>query len=471
MIKVYVDWGVISQIKHGQHSELLQFLQRKQQLYVVYSTSHISDILVSHNGEEEQNKRIKSDLDFISSLTDNWCAHLAEKQIKIGQLDPHELFDDRVEQNEEYGNEGPLSYALRLFEPNSAEHIALLNYLDAPLPDNMTSVYTDPASAAGMETHYPGLSEKPTMGNLMEISWGKNKEMEETDIYKSMRETLQKGLGVNKDKLFANEQPFEEIDKLYSNIKELTGFDIYSILRNDNSPSWFQDISLSYLLLDMHGYQQDKVKVNEKNKETMRNTIDDGFHEAFASTCDFYLTNDARSMNKAKKVYEKLDLNTKIYSPDEFVAYGNNSLVFDDPRVHLQLWLKLLNSPDYTEDEVDDAIWRTYVLEFYLFDYFNIISVVFAPENTVPLILLRKRKPTNYRITTELEVKAIIRKLNVAFETDVNTAVDPAQLTSLENLKCEWFYQSVTFRLQLLNGYLQLYMDLPEKNARSASRT
>jgi hypothetical protein len=109
MIKVYVDWNVMSQLKQGQHSELLNMLERRQQLYVIYSTSHISDILVSYNDDEGQQARIKDDLDFISSLTDNWCAHSAEKQVSIGQVDPHDLFEERLTQQIGYGEEGPLA--------------------------------------------------------------------------------------------------------------------------------------------------------------------------------------------------------------------------------------------------------------------------------------------------------------------------------------------------------------------------
>ncbi|MCW3116891.1 MAG: hypothetical protein JWM28_973 [Chitinophagaceae bacterium] len=463
MIKVYVDWGVMSQIKQGYHPELLKLLKRKNQLYVIYSTSHISDILVSDTGEDDQNTRINNDLAFISELTDNWCVHNSEKDIVIQQRDPHELFADRANERDEYGDEGPLAYALKLLEPGSAAHNALQSYLSSPLPDTIASGYVDPHSAAGMEQHYPGLAENPTMGNLMKTSWIQNKKLEQSDAYKGLREMVQKGMGINKDKMFAKVQPFAEIDRQYASIKELTGFDIYNILRNDNSPSWFQDISHNYLLLDMHGYQQDKVRFDAKNKDTMRNTMDDGFHAAFASTCEFYVTNDTRSANKAREVYQKLNVNTKIYSPAEFVDYGNNSLVFDDPRKHLNLWYQILKSPKYIESIIEDATWRTYFTEFYFFDYFNKIFVVYAPENTVPLILLSKEKPTNYRFTTKKDIAAIIDKLNIAFEAKGENFIDTSQLS--EETKCNWTYQGNTFRLQLLNGYLQLYMDPSEKTS------
>jgi hypothetical protein len=92
MIKIYIDWNVMSQMKSGHHVELIEILKRKDQLAAVYSTSHISDILVSHTGESEQNERIENDLTFIHELTDGHCAHLSEKEVKISPLDPRELF-------------------------------------------------------------------------------------------------------------------------------------------------------------------------------------------------------------------------------------------------------------------------------------------------------------------------------------------------------------------------------------------
>jgi hypothetical protein len=462
MIKVYVDWGVMSQLKQGLHPELRELLVRKNQLQVIYSTSHISDILVSDTGGEIQNERITEDLQFISVLTDNLCAHLAEKEVGIGYRDPQELFNDRAMERDDFGEDGPLSYALKLMEPGSAAYEAMQTYLNSPLPESISSGYAEPSSAEGMEMHYPGLAKNPTLGNLMKVSWQQNKKLSETDAYKEFRTTVQNGLKINKDKMFSKEEPFKELDKIYANIQELAGFDMNNVLRNDNSPSWFQDISLSYLLLDLHGYQQDNIKVDARNRDTMRNTIDDGFHAAFASMCEFYISNDVRSSNKAKQVYQKLKVNTKIFTPEEFVTYGNQTLVFEDPRTHLSLWFKLLNSPDYNESIIEDATWRTYLLEFYIFDYFNKLFVVFAPESKVPLILLSKNKPTNCHVTTQQEVFTIINKLNKAFEATGSALINPKELTNLDNLKCEWIYQGVNFRLQLLNGYLQLYMDLPE---------
>jgi len=194
----------------------------------------------------------------------------------------------------------------------------------------------------------------------------------------------------------------------------------------------------------------------------MRNTVDDGFHAAFASTCDFYLTSDSRSANKAKAVYEKLNLNTRIWSPGEFVAYAHNSLAYYAPADHLRLWLGLLSTEDYNEVVAEDGIWRTILTEFFFFDYFNKTVLFYENGKEVPVIYLTKIKPSNYRVITPLDVTAVINKLNVAFQTNEQTRVNSEDFNLSGTFSHTWKFQDYDFRLHYLNGFLQLYLDLPQ---------
>lgn len=464
MIKIYIDWNVMSHMKAGHYSELLELLKRKNQIVVIFSTSHISDILVSYNGEAQQNKRIEDDLTFIHELTDDHCAHLSKKDVKISCLDPHQLFAERVYDKEGSSDDGPLADALNMFEPGSAEYEGIKAYMQSPLPEPISTMLLDPTMNDRFDELYPGLWENPTLGNLVRIGWLKNKALTDTDAYGNLRVSLQQGLGLNKDKMFAVPAPFQEVDKLHADLEQLTGTNINDIVRNDTSPDWFQDITHNYLMLDMHGYQQDKIKVDDRNKDTMRNTIDDGLHAGFAATCDFYITNDSRSLNKTKQVYQKLALNTRVFTAAEFVDYVKQSLMNYGPAAHLDVWLNLINQPGYVEEMVDGVVWRTYFLESYLFDYFNKVSVLFAPEEPVPVILLRKEKTTNFRFTTDFEIRSIINKLDIAFEAIEPTIIDLSHIALTEGFNCIWAYRDLTFRLQLLNGYLQLYMDIAPSN-------
>jgi hypothetical protein len=76
----------------------------------------------------------------------------------------------------------------------------------------------------------------------------------------------------------------------------------------------------------MHGYQEDKVNTQKGRKETAINTIDDALHAAFAATCNFYVTNDRKAYKKTKMIYKKMQKDTMVLKPDEFVSYYNEFL-------------------------------------------------------------------------------------------------------------------------------------------------
>lgn len=97
MIKIYVDWNVMSQMKNDNYKDLYEVLANEK-YFIPYSTSHISDIFSSYKETEEQNNYINSDLDFISTFTRNKCLFNDGKNILMDFSSPHELFQQRVEQ-------------------------------------------------------------------------------------------------------------------------------------------------------------------------------------------------------------------------------------------------------------------------------------------------------------------------------------------------------------------------------------
>jgi hypothetical protein len=66
MINVYIDWNVMSGMKNNHFPELLNILTNKDKFLLLYSTSHIGDINASISDEEQQQKRIREDLDLNS---------------------------------------------------------------------------------------------------------------------------------------------------------------------------------------------------------------------------------------------------------------------------------------------------------------------------------------------------------------------------------------------------------------------
>ena len=459
MIKLYLDWGVMSQMKQGIHADLAAILLKKEQFFIVYSTSHISDILVSHTGTEEQDQLIKKDLSYLSTLTDNYCAHIENNQISINQLDPNALFEERVWQKKAYGGEGLFDFVLKECKQDLEIYQALKAFLNSPIPYEISQALNDPLIADKMKIQYPGLEENPTMENLINIGWKKVRALNETEAYSELRKTLQQGLGINRDQIFATSDPYTFINQVYQKLAKKAGISIdLPLPKNLNCPEWFNTITENYLKLDMHGYQEDKVKVADgSRKETMRNTVDDGFHAAFSSMCDFYIVDDKKSRAKTKEVFKQLELNTKVLSAQEFVLKYIAYLKYDNISVHRQLWFEILQSKDFTVSQEDGGTLLSYYMDYFIFDYFNRCLVYTRPDYLVPVIFLSKDKPTNNKFIYRNELTELITKLSLAFETNISTPehVSPEKLSADNWLDYKWNWGGCPFRLVQREGYLQ----------------
>lgn len=464
MIKIYLDWGVISSIKQSNNADLVRILFQKKQFFIIYSTSHISDILVSNNGTEQQNTLIEEDLSYITLLTDNFCAHTQDDKVVISQLDPKILFEERLWQAEAFSGNGLFDFLLKEFEPDSDQYKALKNYLDSPIPYEITQAFNNPLIADQMRFRYPGLEENPTLENLINIGWKQVRALNETEAYGELRKTLQQGLGINRDKIFADEDPFTFIDKIYGKLEERIGFSLkQSSEVNSNSPKWFQNITENYIKLDMHGYQEDKIKaVGDSRKQTMRNTIDDGFHAAFSSMCDFYIVDDKKSKVKSKEVFKKLNLNTKVLSSGEFIEHYNAYLKYDNVKVHRQLWFEILKCKDYIITQEAGGTLLSYYFNYFVFDYFNKCHILVKEEFSAPVIFLSKDKPTNNNFIYRNELVELITKLNFAFETNISSSdhISPEDISNDNWKDYNWNWGGYGFRLVQREGYLQLYLDI-----------
>jgi hypothetical protein len=325
MISIYLDWSVISQMKQDSHKELLDIISDNEIFSIVYSTSHISDILVSNTGTEEQTKIISEDLSYLSNLTKNICAFIENKKVVIGEKDPNVLFSDRVWEDQQFNTDSLTDVMLKGAENNAEAYDLITKLLSSPIPSEIKEAVDNPLLDVEMKKMYPGLKENPTLENLINIGWKNYRSLMETDAYKDARSNLQGHLKLKPNSLIGK-KPFQEIEKLYTNLyKQIEGIVKPEAIKYDDSPDWFQEITNNYLKLDLHGFHQDKIKVDLRNKDTMRNTLDDGFHSAFASTCNVFITNDNRAYMKSKEVYNEMGVDTKILYPNEFVTLYNES--------------------------------------------------------------------------------------------------------------------------------------------------
>ncbi len=156
-------------------------------------------------------------------------------------------------------------------------------------------------------------------------------------------------LNINQGKLTnPNNNPFDILNESY----EKLGIED-SPLKKDyfekgkNAPIWFDDITSAYINLDMHGFHSDEIKVTGKKKKTFKNTTQDSFHTAFATTCDFYITNDKKNYQKAKAIYKEKNIFTHVLKPDEFIDFYKENLEKVDFITSLDKFIEVTKSGQF----------------------------------------------------------------------------------------------------------------------------
>lgn len=467
MIKIYFDWNVLSQMKNGKHSELKEIIQDNEKLLIPFSTSHINDLSSNFNNSPEQIEYINSDLEFISSVTNEYCLFNNGKGIVLDFYPPKELFEQNISDKDTF-NDLSIDGLMKNFEDDELSKSLVKPIFDLlkslPIEESFKQAFENPESSKIMDKMFPGLKENPTMDGFFKSFSKMNFNLNELEGYKDLRQTVQSGTGINRDKIFDTENPFDLIQKSYDKL----GVSLDQLKQESKySPQWFDDITNEYLKLDMHGYQEDKVNIKKGRKETFKNTTDDGFHASFASTCNIYVINDNKSYKKTKKVYEKLNINTRVFKPDEFIDFYKNFLDYDNPIIDLRIIQDILNSENFYESKTEDGIYKTYYFPFFLFGFFNKI-ICFYPtdESEESSTFLSQDKPTNWFIIPK-EVEILVKRLLIYFGTDLNNEgeLKPDEYNNEKWEGRKWKFENLTLRLQSINGFVQLYWDYEKEKA------
>lgn len=463
MIRIYIDWNVMSQMKNGHNSEFFLIISDNEKFLKPYSSSHLGDI--SASSQELSNiENIDSDLDFISRLTQNYCLFHVEGKTVFRNIPPRDLYiqDSNLSQLLDVLRIEPLSENLdeesRNFQELLNKQITL--FKNTPIDEVFQKSFENPETAHLMRSFLPELEGNYTQVGLLTAIFGMIERMNKNTAYKDLRENLQSGADLKRDQIFHSTSPYELIDKAYKK---------KGILAKPKRPAhdfaspWFTEISNEYIALDMHGYQEDKISVKRGRKQTFRNTMEDAFHTAFASSCDFYITQDQRNCKKANAVYEKLHINTIAMSADNFLILYKKCLQFKtvdflNQLLHLLKNLVPSNTSDLKSSRYDSA--------FFFFDYFNVLRIITDKSTKSPFLLLTRHLPTNSVPIFGKEAHVLVSTLQLLLGNDVDNLgkfSDP-ELEQIGNY-CwpgrQWEYADVNIKLRAMEGHLQLYLYPP----------
>lgn len=462
MIKTYVDWNVMSGMKKGHFAELTKILEDRVKFLLVYSTSHVGDILASYSDDDKQKAMVDEDLNYITHLTNNLCLANDSKMVNIHEYDPKELLQDRLDEAHIF-EDFSIDNLLKPVEGDERltaiieSYKAILKSLN--LDVMLKQAFDQPESAEVLDKLFPGFRDEPTMNGLFKSFGRMYNNMNNTEDYKHLREMVQK-VGVNSSHFSPGKQPFELIESAYG--EKGMNIDQY-FEKGKNAPEWFDEITNEYLKLDLHGYKADKIKVTEKEKNTFRNMSEDAFHSAFASRCEFYITSDDKNYHKTKAVYEKLGIFTKVLKPQEFIAYYNAFLNFHTFGEHYSNLISTMQTSEDFHQLINDdgSVFGSvcYPLN-YFFNFFNKITLPYSPDD--PYFLISKESPSRMYIITGQEIEAMVKMFVdwLGADLDGKTHFERSELVDDSWEGRRWRMDFGELRLRRLNGWFQLYFYL-----------
>lgn len=319
MKRVYLDWGVVSNLKKPEYANIRDFLiSHKSFLFFVYSSAHFEDAMRS-----EGDDRLLQDIQTLESLVDNHllCYNQKEKTAHPYLATPSDYYHSHKGQN----LDSVTSFSELVSSVNKDVPLVgglLKAILDIPFP-----VSEEARSQKLFGMMLPDLPEIPSFGDVMDSGMVfVNKMLGNKDFYKSYRSYIREsGFCLNPDS--GKWKSNEVVTNISAWMKEL-GFDksfedfVLMGLGNKDKVDGYQYFMAAYSILDLIGYKSDKLP---KSTNAMNSVNTDAQHAYFAAFCDYFITQDSRLASKAQALYHGFNISTKVISPKEAIAELNEN--------------------------------------------------------------------------------------------------------------------------------------------------
>lgn len=400
MIRIYFDWDIISKFKTSDFLEIRNFIEKhKKHFLFPYSPTHFKDLMKSYNLE---NVHFKTDLDNLEYLSEKHLIRWGTEGIEPLFATPKEYFEGEKDNDDIYS----LMDIEKIFSELDEHNLgigkigSLMKTLYQLQP---TGIQLNNENSEMIKKMFPNISENSTMWDLMkDIPPFSKKLSQNRDYYKDFRKSIgDKGfkLETNSGNWSENEV-FEKIDNfLLKQNTNLTFIEyVKTIFKHKNEPgNRFGFYTTAYLLLDMIGYKSDKLP---KPTDNMQNIQNDAEHSFYAAHCDYFVVIDKKLRIKSRVLYKKLNINTIVISPKEFI--DNLSKVIhsiDEKTNFIQETFRFCKSenivenyPLTEENEVETFVFK---LPLFYFNFFNYVVYQNFPKQNC-IILIFKRFFKNY---------------------------------------------------------------------------
>ena len=384
MLKIYLDWNIITHLKDDKNKELFTFLLTNKDKFIFpYSKAHIKDLLVSKSGN---NKYYEQDLQLLTDICEH---HLLEHEQNINNPYPYKCYPkDYLDLkgaeleilSSGFSKESFYKYLMNndlnpeslmlIFEKEKIEPFAIpfINKAIGNLAD-LFSVMFEYGPSLFNDKKTPKQIQNYIQTTTDDSQYKKIQGSNSTNIFKELDTVVFSQ--TNKTFVELVENPIAERSK--SNLELFTSL---------------------YLTLNLSGFFADKNR-------NLQNIYTDSEHAYYASSCDIFVSDDSRLREKTSAIYSQYNIPTKIISSDKLIAIMSEGLSHNYDIKHMFTHdLPLYGKPIRTEGE--NNVYKQLPYRFWgLFNY--CINLRIPETNNRTGIFRIVIPPRSYVFYTELE--------------------------------------------------------------------
>jgi hypothetical protein len=459
MIRVYLDWNVISNLKRPENIDLFKFiLQNKRKLLFPYTQAHFTDLMKSHHPE---NKYYPIDLEMLEFLAENHHLRWGKDRIEPLLGTPTKYFAE-TKDNESIAELLNIEKLFNEFDDTDNE-FGIKGYsglMKSLLKLQPTGIDITDENKDILSKMFPNLKNGSTIWDMMkDLGPMLEQLLHDGNYYKDLRNTISESgfkLEPNSGQWSYNDV-INNIDEfLKSNGLDMTYLEFIesTFKHRKKSANQYEYYTTAYLMLDMIGYKVDKLP---KPTDNMQNIQADGDHSFYAAYCDYFAASDKKLRIKSQVLYNEFDVPTKIIEPHNLIS--ELSEVIDN----IENKDNLINEAigfcrkeyfvkDYTKDD-DEIEVLAFKLPKYYFNFFNYVIYRHYPKQKV-IVLSFKRVFKNFSdFVYYTESESILDNLCYFFGN--------SHMTNYKEQKRKFVYEGeeLNFDWSIENGFIRIDKD------------
>lgn len=464
MIRLYLDWNVINQLKScNTHIDgLRDFINSNgKRLCIPYSDAHLKDLC---SGLEKSQQYISGELKHLAEVSRNNYMRYDPSSYMVEPflVHPSEAFEDF---KESYAFSMSIDDVLDNLDSESDMKIGEMIRCGLKILPNPHFMKEFPVGECELFSEMTkSISNSPSYYHLIKaVSESNNQAFKDPAKYKRMRQEMRTGFLVRPDQLSTADQPMERID---SEFQRMSGNSDVGIMKaveafKKDYPqfrTWLTDFFTIYCTLDFMGYHSDKI--NKKNKP--ENLFTDIMHTFYGAHCDFYISCDIKAIAKASQVYKELRISTKATTPEIFLEEVAR-MDFEQPTIQdlVDKVSLTLHSEDCFLREIDNGDLpdaRVYVFkpQNAILSYFNFLQY-YKFNDHYQIHLLHVNKNCSRFIFYD-EIERIVDMFVNMLGADVYSRqeVTPEELSKLDSFERLWIIDTCIFSLKIGNENLSV---------------